>query len=184
MERSTAETIVKVFAVLTWINAGLCALIALFFILGGLAFGAFIAALFRWEGFAGGVVLLFSLLSAAFFLACGLLDYIVGRALWRHKNWARILILVLAWIGAAWVALGLLMSMFAGAVAFLMQLLMTAVVGALLAFEIWFFQFEPTVKELFTGAAPSAPTPVAAPASKPVKTAKSAAKKASAKKKK
>jgi hypothetical protein len=130
MEVNTAQTVVKVFAVLNWIGAA-------FAILGGLAMVALGPALFSGmldsteaglAGIIGGSIIFVGII----FIVLGIISVFVGRGLWQHKNWARIVVLVFAVLSV--------LSIVGGNV-------FGALIGAL---QIWLFGFDKTVKGLFT----------------------------------
>jgi uncharacterized membrane protein (DUF2068 family) len=123
-------TLVKVLAVLDYISAGLLALfglaslfaagyltsvlssIPILSILGLLGSGIFI--------FLGIVMLLFSVL-----------DFFIGKGLWKGKNWARILTIVLSSIGAFFS----LISLFSGSFTSIISLLIEAAIVGYLGFS-------------------------------------------------
>ena len=151
METSTAETIVKVYAVLAWIGALFAVIGALFVMaLGGLA--GSIGMMGRYGGMYGsyprGLFSGLGIVIGIFLLIVAVLYVIAGFGLWGHKNWARILALILS-----------VLSLF--------SFPFGTIIGAL---GIWLFGFEPAVIGLFAGAKPLVAT-VAAPA--PVLKAKS-----------
>ncbi|MFH1401343.1 MAG: hypothetical protein ABIH41_07545 [Nanoarchaeota archaeon] len=155
MEKSTAQTIVKVAAILAWIDAGATALLALLFFVGGPILAQFLPSVLPVGEL--GIDVTASLIGAAailvgvFFFAFAVLDFFIGKGLWFHKNWARILVLVIAWIGGV----GALISLFSGNPGNIVGLVIN---GAL----VWLFQFEKTVVGLFAatpkvGVAPANP---------------------------
>jgi len=120
MDKNTAQTVVKVLAVLYWIGAGLSALGALMSLfgsglgmMGGGVFGGLFGALMSIIG----IVM----------LALAVLYAFVGYGLWMHKNWARIVALVLAVIGLLGFPIG-------------------TIVGAVI---IYLLGFDKEVKDLF-----------------------------------
>lgn len=139
MEKSTAETIVKVYAVLFWVVAFFVALGALgllFFssFLGGMMGGAFtmmgpaLTDEMMGEAFAGTALVGLGMIIAILVLAAVIAAYaLVGRGLWRHESWARIGALVIS-----------ILTVFSFPVG--------TIVGGL---GIWLFGFEPSVKNLF-----------------------------------
>ena len=88
MDKNTAQTVVKVFAVLYWIEA----LFALIAALASLFGSAFVGTFVPTEG-------IFACLLAiigVFMSVVGVLGIFVGYGLWKHRNWARITAIVLA----------------------------------------------------------------------------------------
>jgi hypothetical protein len=124
MEKSTAQTIVKVFAVLAWIGAAFSVLGGLGMLMGGGLLGS--AAMVGGDGAA-------SLLGALgfgagiFLIAIGVLYVFVGRGLWQHQTWARIVTIIFGVIALFAFPLG-------------------TVIGAI---QIWLFGFQKDVKGLF-----------------------------------
>ncbi|MBI2148563.1 hypothetical protein HYU23_02690 [Candidatus Woesearchaeota archaeon] len=93
MEKSSAQTVVKVISILYWIGAGLGAIGGLLMLFGGSAIGmtgfASISGLFGGLFAAMGIVM----------IAFAVLGFFVGLGLWRNRNWARITAIVLGVIG-------------------------------------------------------------------------------------
>lgn len=125
MEQQTAQTIVKVFAVLAWIGAAFSILSGLGMLLGS----GPLAALMSNGGDAAAASLLGALGAAlgVVMLVVGALYVFVGRGLWKHKSWARIVTLIFA-----------VLSLFAFPIG--------TIIGAI---EIWLFGFQKDVKGLF-----------------------------------
>ena len=127
MEQQSAQTIVKVFVILAWIGAAFSILGGIGMLLGGgllssLMMGsgedAAMAGIFGALGFAAGIIL----------IGFGVLYIFVGRGLWQHQGWARIVTLIFAVIGLLGFPFG-------------------TVIGAI---QIWLFGFQKDVKGLFT----------------------------------
>ena len=85
----------------------------------------------------GGVMLVFALLYFA-----------VGYGLWKLKNWARIITIVLSGLGAALGVLGLLGSLMAFEI---ISLVFQLIFVAIYAWILW-YMFQPHVKEAFDAA--------------------------------
>jgi len=126
MEQQTAQTVVKVFAILAWIGAAFSILGGIGMLLGGGLMGsmmlgggeeAAMAGLLGALGFAGGIAL----------IGMGVLYIFVGRGLWQHQNWARIVTIIFAAIGLLGFPIG-------------------TIIGAI---QIWLFAFQKEVKALF-----------------------------------
>lgn len=133
MEKDTAETIVKVYAILAWISA-------LFTFFGALALlfvssfmTGFAGGMMGWgmmdQAFAGSMFGGFSIIFGVILLAIAVFDVIVGFGLWGRKNWARVVTVVFSVFSLFSFPLG-------------------TIVGAL---GIYFFGFDETVKGLFSG---------------------------------
>jgi hypothetical protein len=93
MERDTGRTIVKTFAILSWIQAAMLLLVGVGFLFAGPALGGLIspdAPLFgEVVGGAGITAAIILLLLAALYIA-------TGAGLWNYRSWGRSLALVLA----------------------------------------------------------------------------------------
>jgi len=140
VKKDTAIAIVKAWAILGWIQAGLLIFKAIT-LFGFSSFG-FINFLERFgltDSFVGGkaLVMLVDVITAVLitvgimFLVFALIYLIVGYGLWTHKNWARIVTII--------------MSAF-GVLAILKLDLVSAVLGGI---GLWLFAFEPTIAGLF-----------------------------------
>lgn len=92
MDKNTAQTVVKVLAVLYWIGAALTIIAGLFMLFGGSALGLI-------SGLAGGLLAGLIAVMGVVFLIVGALYVFVGYGLWKFKNWARITAIVLAVLG-------------------------------------------------------------------------------------
>ncbi len=140
MELSTAATINKVLAILGIIGS-------VFVMLAGilvLAFGPVVMSTFAGSEEAAGIALVGSILSVvgAFLLILGAVCIWVDISLMKQKNWARIVVIILSALGV----LGAVGSLVMGDVFAIFSL-------AINAFIIWFYAFNPTVKQLFSGGA-------------------------------
>jgi len=98
---------VTILAVLAFIGAGLCTVAALLMLVGG----AMVANMAMRPGMGmlagvGGAIL------GVFFLAIAALYGVIGFGMLKLQNWARILVIVLSFIGAFFNALGILTAMF------------------------------------------------------------------------
>ena len=118
MNKNTAEKVVKVIAVLYWMEAVLAFIGALASLFGSSFFGTAIPGVFA-------TALLSIIGIVMIFIA--LLDAFVGYGLWKHKNWARIIAIVLAAIGLLSFPIGTILSILV----------------------IYFFGFNKEVKNLF-----------------------------------
>ncbi len=141
MERPTGVTIL---AILNFLGAGLYALLAVLFFLigaGGAASGMMsemgggAAAFLLGLGAAVGVILLI-------FAAIGLA---IGIGLWKLRNWARIVTIVLVGLSLLLGVIGLLGSLISFELG---SLIFQAIFVALYAWIIWYL-FQPHVKQAF-----------------------------------
>ncbi len=121
MDTKSAETVVKIFAILSWIGAVFAVLGGLGMLLGGSFLSSLGGGLFG--GVLGGLVVVMGIIM----LVIGVLEAFVGFGLWQHKNWARITVIVLGALSLISFPLG-------------------TIIGIL---EIYFFGFDKTVKGLF-----------------------------------
>lgn len=142
MNTSTAETIVKVWAILTWIGAAFTALGAL----GMMFFSSMMGGMMGLDALSSGAIAGFGIVGGVLMLGFAVLGYFIGSGLWKHQSWARIVTLVFSVLGV----LGIFSGNFLG-----------AIIGAI---GIWLFGFEPTVTGLF-GAKPMT-VPTGKPAAK------------------
>jgi len=141
MERPTGVTIL---AVLNFVGALLCVLGALLFFLGlGLA-GA--GAKTTGAG-TGGMALLMGLgaVGGVIILIFGAIAVLVGVGLWKLRNWARILTIVLTALSLLFAVLGLLTSLLHFQ---LFALVFRLVFVAIYALILW-YMFQPHVKQAF-----------------------------------
>ncbi|MDD9953532.1 MAG: hypothetical protein OXR66_04290 [Candidatus Woesearchaeota archaeon] len=122
MKKSTANTLVNVYAILAWIGAFLALVgglgMCIFGVIGaGAANSAVSAGIFGTLGFGFGL----------FLIAVGIFDLIVGLALWNRKPWARTGALVLSILSVLSFPIGTLIG----------------------GFGIYFFGFEEKVRAMF-----------------------------------
>jgi hypothetical protein len=97
---------VTILAVLAFIGAGLCAVAALMMLLGGamLANMAMRPGMGMLAGIGGAIL-------GVFFLGIAALYGVIGFGMLKLQNWARILVIVLSFIGAFFNAIGILTAM-------------------------------------------------------------------------
>ncbi len=126
MDKNTAETIVKVYAVLAWISALIMLIVAIAIMIGGSMMGTFGSMMYGDLAVAGMVGAVATVV-AVILLALAAFDVIVGIGLWTHKPWARILTIIYSVLSLFSFPIGTLIG----------------------AFGIWLFGFESTVKSLF-----------------------------------
>ncbi len=158
MDRSTAETITRVYAILVWFGAFwiVLAAFALLFIgsfMGGMMGGVFSGMMpmmdeevFGQMAAAGGLFGIGLIILLVVLAALAVAYIIIGRAIWHRESWGRTAGLVISIISVLSFPIGTLIG----------------------AFGIWLFGFEPAVKELFARQPPArlAPKRVSRPASR------------------
>lgn len=139
MDTHTAEIIVKVYAVLTWIGA-------LFSFIGGIAMiffgslgstfmGGMMGAGMMDEAVMGGLMTAVTVVVGIILVVLSGLYAYTGYGLWLHKPWSRIVVIVLSVLNLFSFPIGTLIG----------------------TFGIWFFGFEETAKSLFSGTSASSP---------------------------
>ncbi|MEK6885581.1 MAG: hypothetical protein AABX17_01290 [Nanoarchaeota archaeon] len=89
---------VKVLSILAYIGAAFAALIGVMMIAGSGFFSSLLSAIPGYAEIATWGAIAF-ILMGLMIIACGVLDYFIGRGLWNGRNWARILLLVFAVLG-------------------------------------------------------------------------------------
>lgn len=94
MKKSTAINWVKVIAILGWISAAVYFIVGLFALFGGTFLATLIQAFGEgvFAGLVGAAVIVFGIV----FLALGVFIFFVARGLWKHENWARIVMIVIS----------------------------------------------------------------------------------------
>jgi len=133
MDKNTAETVVKIYAVLAWVGAFFSVIGALALMGLGALGGGMMSGYYGMMG--GGWLAGIGVFFGVFMIALAVLEVFVGLGLWRKQEWARIVTLVFG-------ALGVL------------SILGLNIIGAAIgAVTVWLFGFEPTVTGLF-GAKP------------------------------
>lgn len=131
---------VTILAVLAFIGAGLCAVAALLVLVGG----AMVANMAMRPGMGmlagvGGAIL------GVFFLAIAALYGVIGFGMLKLQNWARILVIVLSFIGAFFNAIGILTTM----IHFHPMLIMWRLI--MIGINVWIatYLLKPHVKQAF-----------------------------------
>ncbi|MBR9700593.1 hypothetical protein GOV11_01885, partial [Candidatus Woesearchaeota archaeon] len=81
-------------------------------------------------------------------LLFGVLHIFVGMGLWKHRNWARIVLLVFAWIGVSYAVIRVLLSSL-NPWSLPFTILGSGLSAAVPALKIWLFQFNEDVVGLF-----------------------------------
>jgi hypothetical protein len=144
---------VTLIAILYFISAGLLSLAGIASILGA-GFASYIASQHPDMGDLGAMLLGGAgIFLAVFFLVIALLCGLEGRGLWKLKNWARTVAMVLAIIGVLFSGLGLLGAMVRFSA---FGLLNQGIQFAINLLILWYLN-QPHVKLAFGGASPAAP---------------------------
>ncbi len=139
MQRPTGVTIL---AVLAFIGAGLLVVGALFSLLGGMLVSTMGASRMGMLAGVGAAVI------AVFLLIAAAVDIVVGVGLWKLKNWARIITIVLTGIGLLGSVLSII-SPFGHMHIFLFVFLIRRLIfAAIYAWILWYL-FQPNVKQAF-----------------------------------
>jgi len=98
MNKNTAELWVKIIAILGIIWAILAIIGGIFMLVGGGFLGTMLP--FLGTGILGGAVVgALLVVTGVVVIVIGLLELFVAIGLWKHKNWARIVAVVLAMLG-------------------------------------------------------------------------------------
>jgi uncharacterized membrane protein (DUF2068 family) len=139
MQRPTGVTIL---AVLAFIGAGLLVVGALFGLLGGMLVSTMSASRMGMMAGVGAAVL------AVFLLIFAAVDVVVGVGLWKLKNWARILTIVLTGIAFLGSVLSILNPFGHMHIFFFVFLIRRLVLAAIYAWILWYL-FQPNVKQAF-----------------------------------
>lgn len=152
MNRPTGVTVL---AVLQFIGAGFCVIGGLLMMVGG----TFLAAILGRAGAGGegsialaGMGALIGVVGGVFCLVLAVLYGIVGWGMWGLKNWARMVTIVLAAIGALFQVLGMMGSMLHFRIGAMLWNLIWLGVNAVI---VWYL-IQPQVKAAFEGQAPQA----------------------------
>jgi uncharacterized membrane protein (DUF2068 family) len=139
MQRPTGVTIL---AVLAFIGAGLLVVGALFGLLGGMLVSTMSASRMGMMAGVGAAVL------AVLLLIFAAVDVVVGVGLWKLKNWARILTIVLTGIAFLGSVLSILNPFAHMHIFFFVFLIRRLVLAAIYAWILWYL-FQPNVKQAF-----------------------------------
>jgi uncharacterized membrane protein (DUF2068 family) len=139
MQRPTGVTIL---AVLAFIGAGLLVVGALFGLMGGMLVSAMgSSSMGMLAGVGAAVIAVFLLIAAA-------VDIVVGVGLWKLKNWARIITIVLIGIGLLGSVLSIISPFGHMHVFFFLFLIRRLILAAIYAWILWYL-FQPNVKQAF-----------------------------------
>jgi hypothetical protein len=152
MKERTAQTWVRIFAILDWIGGVALVLLGLVMLIGSAAMNDEQLGNALVGNLIGGSLLV----TGALYVLLGVFSIVIGAGLWQFRNWARIIELVSAWIGVVFSLIALMIALAAGD-GYGIWLVTTFIsVG-----EVWLFGFDPTVRTLFAGQAqPAVQTPV------------------------
>lgn len=157
MQRPTGVTIL---AVLNFLSAALLVLVGIGLLLGGSMLGAALGQASGESGAAAGglgVGMLVGAFGAVFCLIFAAISALMGWGMWTLKNWARIVTIVFAAIGALMQGISILTSL----VHFnLVPIVFGLIVGGIDALIVWYL-LQPHVKAAFEH---TAPPPVASAA--------------------
>lgn len=140
MDAETAQTTVKVMAVLHYISAA-------FSLLFGILVAVMLPFLVGADPEYAAFFMAFGIIIAVLFVLMAILDVFIGYGLWKFRNWGRILLLVTYWILVVAGALLVVASLVAGDVlSAVFNLFLWVVMSAVL---IWLFQFQQDIVALF-----------------------------------
>ena len=144
MDEDVAKIIVQTYAILGLISATLCILLGVAMIVGGSFLGPALDSLVSLESIGINIQGIFGSFSSMFYIIgfllviLGAVEFYANIALWRHKEWARIMMIVNSVFSV--------LSVF------------TFPVGTLFgALGIYLFGFDATVKSLFVHVDPKIP---------------------------
>ena len=129
---------VKIIAILNYIGAVFGVIFGILFIAGAGFVSTILEssnALASISEIAGAVIIVLGIV----FIAFGVLEFFIGRGLWKAQNWARVLSIIFA-------VLGLLMSLIAIFVGEFMSILWLIIYGAI----GWYLWFSKEVKKAFS----------------------------------
>ena len=130
MDKHDAEVVVKIISILGYIGAGLGIIAGIAMLFGG----TFLASYFMGRTDRTAFVGALAIVAAVVIIILGIFAIFVSRALWNHKNWARIVVIIFAALGAV----SSLLALPSGIIGLLID-------GAIL----YFLGFEKTVVSLF-----------------------------------
>lgn len=152
MNRPAGVTLISI---LFFVATGLLLIAAIGSFVGGAFIGSMIGAAARQRG-AGmtgaGMGAIVGAFIGIFFLVCSALNGVCGFGLWKLKEWARILTIVLCGIGVALGALGF----FAGMLHFHLFVMMWRMVWLAIDLGIIWYLLQPEVKAAFAPVPPMA----------------------------
>ncbi len=141
---------VKVVAILLFISAGLTIVMGLLFILAGIIGDSFLSVseiqeifntdpnLSESDLFVGSLLLRFLVVFGILMLILGIIDILIGIGLFKRKNWARILVVILSIIGMA----SGIIKVFTGVFIGIIDVFVLGIVA-------WYFTYHKDVKRAF-----------------------------------
>jgi signal transduction histidine kinase len=139
MERESAALIVKIISILGYIGAVISVIFGIMFLFGGpVVAGMFESRLGLASGIVGGLMIMFGIL----LVIGGVIWFWLAYELMKHKNWARIVVIVLSAIG------------FIGAIFSLPASIISLIINGLM---IYLLAFNADIVALFTGKIVKAP---------------------------
>jgi hypothetical protein len=147
MERPTGVTVISIFQ---FIGAAFCILLAVGMLIGGSFVGAIIGTAAGGDraGATGvGIGMLVGVVGGIAFLIIAALHVLVAWGMWTLKNWARMVTLVLAAIGAVMQVFGVLGSLLHFHI---FALIWSMIVLGINALIVWYL-LQPQVKAAFEG---------------------------------
>lgn len=139
MQRPTGVTIL---AILAFIGAGILALVALFSLLGGALVSSLASSRVGIVAGVGAAVV------AVFLLIFAAIDLVVGIGLWKLKNWARVVTIILVGLGLLGSVLSIVSPFAHLHVFFFVFLVRRLILAAIYAWILWYL-FQPNVKQAF-----------------------------------
>jgi hypothetical protein len=149
MNRPTGVTVLAVFQ---FIGAGFCVVLALLMMVGGTFVAAILGNAARGNGGTAmaGMGAIIGVVGGVFLLILAALYGALGWGMWGLKNWARIVTIVLAAIGACLQVLGLMGSL----MHFHIFALLWAIIWLGVDAAIIWYLLQPQVKAAFEGSQP------------------------------
>jgi hypothetical protein len=131
MDKKTAELVVKIISILGYIGAAFSILAGIVMLFGGTFMASLLMSGTNYAAFVGALAVVIAIIM----IVVGVLAIFVSKALWQHKNWARIVVVIFS-------ALGVLSS--------LVSIMRGGIVGLIIDGAIlYFLAFDKTVIHLF-----------------------------------
>ena len=101
MNKSSAETWVKVICILGYVGSGLTILMGILMFFGGAILSLLVPMLPQiGEQISGALVGAAIVIAAIVTILLGLFSLFVFLSLWKHKNWARVILIIFSVLGA------------------------------------------------------------------------------------
>lgn len=136
MDVNSAQKSVTAVSVLYYIMAAAYALLAILAVVGA----SFLT------GILGMLIGILGMVFAVVFTLFALVSALIGYGVQIRKNWARIVVLILSWMGVVFGALGIIASLLGGDMSGILYTLITTGISAAI---VWLFQFQPDAVALF-----------------------------------